>query len=101
MTATIDEKTVRHVADLAMLRLNDAEVKRMAVDLASILEYVRQLEQPDTADVLPTAHPLAVKNVFRADVVTPGLTAEQALHNAPQQQKGFFRVPNVLDQQEA
>lgn len=99
MSSPIDEATVRHVADLAMLRLPEKELRRMAEQLASILDYVRQLEEVDTTNVPPTGHPTAVNNVFRDDTVTPGLAPEQALRNAPQHQDGFFRVPKVLDRQ--
>ena len=51
---------------------------------------------PESADVPPTSHPLPLTNVFREDVVTPGLTAEQALAAAPASEQQRFMVPRIL-----
>jgi aspartyl-tRNA(Asn)/glutamyl-tRNA(Gln) amidotransferase subunit C len=101
MSATLDEGAVRHVAHLARLHISDDEVARFADQLSSILDYVAQLNELDTADTPPTAHPLPVVNVFREDEVRPGLEQSVALSNAPQRQDGFFQVPKVLDQESA
>ena len=99
MSGKLDEATVRHVAHLARLSITDEEVSRFAGQLSSILGYVEQLDELDTADVPPTAHPLPVKNVLREDSPCPPWDAERALANAPDQQNGFFKVPKVLDQE--
>ena len=99
MASSLDEAAVRHVARLARLKITDAEAVMFASQLSKVLEYVEQLNEVDTRDVPPTAHPLPVSNVLREDVVRPSLTPEQALHNAPDRHEGFFRVPKVLDQE--
>ncbi len=101
MSAFLDEAAVRHVAQLARLTVTDEEIARFAEQLSSILDYFQQLGDLDTSDVPPTAHPLAVTNVFRDDKVCPCWNSDRALHNAPLQQDGFFRVPKVLDQESA
>ena len=101
MGSTLDEAAVRHVARLARLKITDAEAALFASQLSKVLEYVEQLNELDTSNVLPTAHPLPVSNVFRADAIRPTWTADQALHNAPDRHDGFFRVPKVLDQESA
>jgi len=99
MASSLDEAAVRHVARLARLKITDAEAVLFASQLSKVLEYVEQLNELDTLDVPPTAHPLPVSNVFREDVVRPSLTPDEALHNAPDRHDGFFRVPKVLDQE--
>jgi len=101
MSKTLDEAAVRHVAHLARLNICDEEVAQFAAQLSSILDYVAQLDELDTADTPPTAHPLPVINVFREDEVRPGLEQDVALRNAPQRQDGLFQVPKVLDQESA
>jgi len=93
----LDEAAVRHVARLAGLAVTDAEVSLYSEQLSRILTYVEQLNEVDTVDVPPTAHPLSVANVFRDDVPHESWTPEKALANAPAQQNGFFRVPKVLE----
>jgi len=95
----LDGATVRHVARLARLSVSDEELARFAEQLSSILDYVAQLNELDTTDVPPAAHPLPVKNVFRADEVREPWDAERALSNAPDRQNGFFKVPKVLEQE--
>jgi aspartyl-tRNA(Asn)/glutamyl-tRNA(Gln) amidotransferase subunit C len=99
--STLDESAVRHVAHLARLAVSDEEVAHFTGQLSSILRYMEQLNELDTADVAPTAHPLPVANVFREDRVREPWTPQRALHNAPDRQGGFFRVPKVLDQETA
>ena len=101
MKSPLDETAVRHVAHLARLKITDEEAVRYAGQLSSVLSYMEQLNELDTKDVPPTAHPLPLGNVLRPDEVRECLSQDQALHNAPQQQDGFFRVPKVLDQESA
>ncbi len=99
MASSLDEAAVRHVARLARLRITDTEAVLFAAQLSKVLEYVEQLNELDTRDVPPTAHPLPVSNVFREDIVRPTWTPEQTLRHAPDCQDGYFRVPKVLDQE--
>ena len=97
MALSLDEAAVRHVAHLARLNMTDDQIARFAGQLSVILDYVDQLNELDTTDVPPTAHPLPVKNVFRDDTVCPSWDSDRALHNAPQCQDDFFRVRTVLE----
>ncbi|GMV98781.1 MAG: Asp-tRNA(Asn)/Glu-tRNA(Gln) amidotransferase subunit GatC [Phycisphaerae bacterium] len=101
MAAKIDEAQVRHIALLSRLKPTDEEVRLFAEQLSSILAYVDQLSEVDTADVPPTAHPLPVCNVFRADEPAGSLSPDEALANAPQRDGHFFAVPKVLEQDSA
>jgi aspartyl-tRNA(Asn)/glutamyl-tRNA(Gln) amidotransferase subunit C len=97
----IDATTVRRIAHLARLRLTDAEIVRLTADLSGIVEYVHKLAELNTKHVPPTAHPLAIANVFRDDHPQPCVDVEEALQNAPDRHGDFLRVPRVLDQETA
>ncbi len=101
MNQTLDEQTVRQVAHLARLKITDDEVARYAAQLSRVLAYVEQLNELDTRDVPPTAHPLPLHNVFREDAPREGWSVETALANAPGHHESFFQVPRVLDQETA
>jgi len=94
---TITEAEVRHIAHLARLKPSDEEVARFSAQLSDILGYVATLNELDTTDVPPTAHTLPVRNVFRPDEVTAGLTLDAALANAPQAVNGQFSVPRIVE----
>ena len=98
MAERLDEQAVRHVAHLARLAVSDEEVAMFSRQLSAVLEYVARLDELDTSEVPPTAHPLPLSNVLRDDVVGQCVTNEAALQNAPDAQAGMFRVPKVLDQ---
>jgi len=94
ITGRID---VRYVAHLARLDLTDAERDEFQRQMDHIVEYVNQIREVDVEGVEPTAHAVAVQNVFREDAARPGLDHEQALANAPEQAMGQFKVPIIVE----
>ncbi len=92
----ISTKDVEHVALLSRLELGAEELGKYAGELSVIFEYVEQLNEVDVTDVPPTAHPHPISNVFREDVVKPGLSNEQALANAPDREDSCFKVPKIV-----
>lgn len=87
---------VVHVAKLARLALTDAEIDQYTADLAGILGHAEDVASLDTAGVEPTAHPLPLVNVLRADTVRPSLDRDEVLAVAPMAEQGQFRVPSIL-----
>ena len=92
----ITRDEVAHLANLARIDLSDAELDHLAPQLSVILESVASIRGVAGDDVPPTSHALPLTNVFRDDVVRPGLTAEQALSGAPAQEQQRFAVPRIL-----
>ena len=94
MALTRDE--VLHVATLARLSLEPAEIDLFTRQLNDILAYVEKLQELNTTGVPPLAHVIPVSNVFRPDAVTPCLDREAALSNAPAKENGAFLVPKII-----
>ena len=92
----ISEQEVRHVATLARIALTDEQVATLQYELSSILDHIDEIQKLDLAGVEPTAHPLHVVNVTRADEPKPGLTQEQAIANAPESSGGAFLIPRIV-----
>ena len=97
MALTTDD--VARLAALARIELTDQELERMAPELDIILEAVASVSEVADADVPPMSHAMPLTNVFREDVVRPGLTQEQALANAPATDEGKFLVPRILGEE--
>lgn len=95
MSLTIEE--VAKVALLARLRLSPDELAIFTGQLNSIVDFVAQLQEPDTTGVEPLAHGIEVRNVFRDDALGPALPREKALANAPKRNEEGFLVPAVLE----
>jgi aspartyl-tRNA(Asn)/glutamyl-tRNA(Gln) amidotransferase subunit C len=92
----ISKDDIRHVADLARLELDTAAVEKFVAQIGTILEYVDQLQQVDTAGVAPTSHAIALTNAFREDQPRPHLDVAEVLANAPEKEGGSFIVPKVV-----
>lgn len=95
MAITIEE--VRHIAQLARLRLTPEEERRYAEQLSDILDYAGRLSEVDTSAILPTASVLPLKAPLRPDEVRPCPPRANILRNAPSDEEGMFRVPPVLE----
>jgi aspartyl-tRNA(Asn)/glutamyl-tRNA(Gln) amidotransferase subunit C len=91
----ISEEEVRHVAELARLGLSDEEVSRMSGELGAILGSVEKLGELDLSGVQPTANPLSVVNVLRADEPREELSRDEALSQAPDPADDLFGVPRI------
>ncbi|WP_435742549.1 Asp-tRNA(Asn)/Glu-tRNA(Gln) amidotransferase subunit GatC [Nocardioides sp. SYSU DS0663] len=92
----ITRDEVAHLANLARIDLDDAELDHLAPQLSVILESVASISGVAGEDVPPTSHPLPLTNVFRDDVVTPSLKPEEALAMAPEVEQQRFAVPRIL-----
>ena len=94
---------VRRVAELAHLQLTAQEEMAMQRDLSSILDYVAQLNELDTASVEPMAQVAEVldmaagNSVLRIDSPRPSLAREAVMQGAPNSDGIFFKVPKVIE----
>jgi aspartyl-tRNA(Asn)/glutamyl-tRNA(Gln) amidotransferase subunit C len=90
MTDRVDDAEVRHVASLARVDLDDAEVELFAEQFADILDHFDALDDVPEMDAEE-----ALDNVMRPDEVREGLSQEEALRNAPETEDGYFKGPRV------
>lgn len=93
----ISEKEVKHVAKLARLKISDSEAGSLRKDMNAILEYVETLNELDTEEVHPMSHVLNLKNVWREDKPTNPKKTKDLLSNAPMTERGFYKVPKILE----
>lgn len=96
---SITRADVAHLARLSRLALTDDELDQMASQLEVIISSVARVSEVAAADVPPTSHSVPLTNVFRADVVVPCLSPEEALAGAPATEDQRFRVPRILDEE--
>ncbi len=94
---SLDQATVRRVAALARLHVEDADVVRLQGELNGILGWIEQLQEVDVSGVEPMAGGGASALRWRADAVTDGGMAEKVLANAPDREGQYFGVPKVVE----
>ena len=93
----MDEKTVRRVAGLAHLKMDDAEIQSRVPQLGTIMSFIEQLSQVDTDNVEPLANVVNVPLSLREDVINDGDCADKVLANAPEETLNFFVVPKIIE----
>ena len=93
----VDTATVKKVAALARIRIDDADAERLAPELSNILGWIEQLGEVDTAGVEPMTAVIPNPLRLRDDVVTDGGLRAELMINAPQAEHGFFTVPKVIE----
>ena len=94
---SLDTATVRRIASLARIRLEEAELGQAQAELNGILGWIEQLQAVNTDGIEPMAGGGAVALRPRPDAVTDGGQAEQVLANAPDRQGEYFGVPKVVE----
>jgi aspartyl-tRNA(Asn)/glutamyl-tRNA(Gln) amidotransferase subunit C len=86
----VEREAVEHVADLARVDLDAAEVERFTEQFGEILAAFEALDE-----VPETDREADLTNVMRPDEVREGLSQAEALQNAPDSEDGQFKGPKV------
>lgn len=93
----ISRAEVEHVSRLARLALKDEELDALTGEMDAILDYVEQLNELKTDDIVPTAHAVPMENAFREDQVKDSFPIDRVLTNAPDSTDNAFRVKRVIE----
>ncbi len=94
---SVDLATVKRVARLARIAVNEEDATRMMGELNAILGFVEQLGEVDVTGVEPMTSVTPMQMKKRADVVTDGDKADDIVANAPNTDRNFFLVPKVVE----
>ena len=94
---SIDKETVRKVAGLARLKLNEQELEQFTPQVAGIVKWVEMLGEVNTDNVAPLANVVNIDLKLRPDAITDGGYQKEILANAPEAVEGFFVVPKVVE----
>ena len=94
---SVDIATVKRVARLARIAVDDADAERMTGELNAILGFVEQLEEVDVSGVEPMTSVTPMEMKKRQDAVTDGGKAADIVANAPATEDNFFLVPKVVE----
>lgn len=93
----LDTDTVRRIARLARIHVDDAELAPLADELNNILGWIELLDEVDTDGVAPMTSAVEMVQRLRADVMNDGDLQEDVLANAPDPADAFFTVPKVVE----
>jgi len=96
---SLDKETVRKVAGLANLEMDEAALERVTPQVSGIIKWIEQLAEVNTDNVEPLANVAHIELVLRKDVVNDGNCVDLILANAPESTQGFFVVPKIVEQE--
>jgi aspartyl-tRNA(Asn)/glutamyl-tRNA(Gln) amidotransferase subunit C len=93
----LDKATVARIASLARIKMGEEEQERLAGELSHLITWIEQLGEVDTTGVEPMTSVVHMKIPMREDKVTDGGIRDKLLANAPNEARGFFTVPKVVE----
>ena len=94
---SLDDATVRRIARLARIGIEDHEIGQLQNELNSILGWIEQLSEVDVENVAPMVGVEQAALRLRDDIVTDGSALEVVLSNAPDRAGPFYAVPKVVE----
>jgi len=94
---SVDIDTVKRVAKLARIAVDDAKAGKMQGELNSILGFVEQLNEVDVEGVEPMTSVVSMEMKKRVDEINDGNKADDVTANAPASEDNFFMVPKVIE----
>lgn len=94
---SVDKDTVRRIAKLARIALDEARVAPMVDELNGIFTWVQQLNEVNVEGVPQMTSVVEHRLKMREDEVTDGGNANELMANAPQGEDRFFVVPKVVE----
>ena len=94
---SLDPATVRRIARLARIHVEDADVARLGGELNGILGWIEQLQEVNVEGVEPLTGAAQMALRMREDAVTDGGYPERVLANAPDRVGAFYAVPKVVE----
>jgi aspartyl-tRNA(Asn)/glutamyl-tRNA(Gln) amidotransferase subunit C len=94
---SVDRETVRRIARLARLAVDEEQVAAMEAELNALLSWVEQLQEVNVEGVPPMTSVVAQRLKMREDEVTDGGYADDLMANAPVAENHFFVVPKVVE----
>ncbi len=93
----LDHATIRRIASLARIRVEEHEVDNLSRELNGILGWIEQLNEVDVDGIDPLTGAAQMAMRLRSDTVTDGGIPELVLGNAPDRAGAFYAVPKVVE----
>ena len=94
---SIDKDTVKHIAKLARISLDEKKINSLSKDLSSIMEFIGKLNELNTEKTVPLTSIINASLRSRKDEVSNEKIRDQILKNSPEKNKEFFVVPKVIE----
>ncbi len=94
---SLDKEAIQKLGRLARLAVDDAQAEQLSGELSGVLRWIEQLQEVDVSDVAPMTSVLESQARLRTDEINDGHNPARVLANAPDEMKGYFAVPKVIE----
>ncbi len=92
----VSREEILHIAKLASLNIKDDEVDTYLLHLQDILNFANIVNNAPVEGLNETIGANDNYNVFRKDEVKNFVDRDALLQNAPEQERGMFKIPKVI-----
>ena len=93
---SIDKDTVKHIAKLSRISLDEKKINSLSKDLSSIMEFIEKLNESNTEKTVPLTSIIDASLRSRKDEVSDDKIRDQILKNSPAKNEEFYVVPKVI-----
>ena len=94
---TIDLKTIKHIAKLSRISVDDEKAKKLAGDLNSIFDFIEKLNELNTDQIKPLTSIAETSLKLRNDEIKSQNMREEIIKNSPEKNEDYFVVPKVIE----
>ena len=94
---TIDLKTIKHIAKLSRISVDDEKAKKLAGDLNSIFDFIEKLNELKTDQIKPLTSIAETSLKLRNDEIKSHNMREEIIKNSPEKNEDYFVVPKVIE----
>lgn len=94
----LSKEEVLHLAKLAGLTLTDAEIEKNSAQLSETIDYIKNLDELNTEEIVPTNSVVNLSNVTFEDGTknTRGLSQAEATGNGKNIIENAFAVERIM-----
>ncbi|MCG9874162.1 MAG: Asp-tRNA(Asn)/Glu-tRNA(Gln) amidotransferase subunit GatC [Leptospiraceae bacterium] len=93
----MDINTLRNIASLAKLKVDDTEAEKFVSDFNKMIEYVDVIKSLNTDTIQDDEIYYNHQNFTRPDVVENNLNRDALSKITPEYENGFIVVPKVIE----
>ena len=94
---TIDLKTIKHIAKLSRISVDDEKAKKLVGDLNSIFDFIEKLNELKTDQIKPLTSIAETSLKLRNDEIKSQNMREEIIKNSPEKNEDYFVVPKVIE----
>ena len=94
---TLDLKTIKHIAKLSRISVDDEKAKKLAGDLNSIFDFIEKLNELKTDQIKPLTSNAETSLKLRNDEIKSQNMREEIIKNSPKKNEDYFVVPKVIE----